>query len=483
MAGRREATGVRRGRLASPAEANTSQLPLGQARAEAVAPRDAATSAGGAAKKRRLPASLAGAGSLPSIRDVRAGRAVPAPGYVAPAAPGTAPASAPAPASTGGCGSAAGPGPGSVAPAYPLMGPGFDMPPSFVPYDPPPSLPLLGYTGTVRYATSGVEVDWLVEQLLDAQPDVIGMDAEWRPGNNRIALVQLCYLKRTGPAPGAAVEPDTREGAHTCTLLLHVFHAGFTQRLRRLLEAEVPRKVGVNISGDARKLKADYGVEMRGHVELDAVANERVLQQVDHVMINTEYRRRWSLSALVAVSLRRELPKPKNIRCGDWQAWPLSPAQQRYAALDAYAGLAVWAALNRLPLREKAAPPPPPPAELPAAEQADPRPAAYGTEAAGPSASLAQAPPRSEGEAWADSKGWGAPAAAGGGWLSGEGGGGASLDAGSGRGPSTDGAGWGLAPGGEDGGKGDGAQGGGRGGEHRGGGASSWDELLQDMGG
>ncbi|GLC43021.1 hypothetical protein PLESTM_001414200 [Pleodorina starrii] len=118
-------------------------------------------------------------------------------------------------------------------------------------------------------------------------------------------------------------------------------------------------QVGVNISGDANKLKRDYGVELRGVTELDPLANDRVLQHIEHVTINTEYRPRWSLSALVDAVLGRQLPKPNNIRCGNWERRPLDPAQQRYAALDAYAGLAVWAALLRRPLRPRRPPPPP----------------------------------------------------------------------------------------------------------------------------
>ncbi|GLI65811.1 hypothetical protein VaNZ11_009434 [Volvox africanus] len=158
----------------------------------------------------------------------------------------------------------------------------------------------------------------------------------------------------TDKAAAAAAAADTCTGRHCCCLLLHIIHSGVTPRLRALLEAEEPCKVGVNITGDANKLKRDYGVEMRGTTELDLLANDRVFQHIAHVTINTEYRSRWSLSALVETVLRRQLPKPNNIRCGNWEKRPLDAAQQRYAALDAYAGLAVWAALLRLPRRRKA---------------------------------------------------------------------------------------------------------------------------------
>ncbi|GIM13601.1 hypothetical protein Vretimale_16672 [Volvox reticuliferus] len=180
-------------------------------------------------------------------------------------------------------------------------------------------------------------------------PGVPGCDPGRIPGADRDKTATAMAVAAAADAAAA----DTTQGRHCCCLLLHIIHSGVTPRLRALLEAEEPCKVGVNITGDANKLKRDYGVEMGGLTELDLLANDRVLQHIAHVTINTEYRSRWSLAALVETVLRRQLPKPKNIRCGNWEKRPLEAAQQRYAALDAYAGLAVWAALQRLPLRSK----------------------------------------------------------------------------------------------------------------------------------
>ena len=44
------------------------------------------------------------------------------------------------------------------------------------------------------------------------------------------------------------------------------------------------------------------------------------------------------LASLSRLLLGRDLRKTRQLRCGDWRAEPLSPAQVEYAALDAVAG-------------------------------------------------------------------------------------------------------------------------------------------------
>jgi len=57
------------------------------------------------------------------------------------------------------------------------------------------------------------------------------------------------------------------------------------------------------------------------------------------------------LAALMETLLHRSLPKPNGVRCGNWEACPLTPEQQMYAAQDAFASLAAYCALYPLPLR------------------------------------------------------------------------------------------------------------------------------------
>lgn len=54
-------------------------------------------------------------------------------------------------------------------------------------------------------------------------------------------------------------------------------------------------------------------------------------------------------TGLVEEVLNLQLPKPQGVRCGNWEARPLSPDQQRYAALDVFASLLLHHELQELP--------------------------------------------------------------------------------------------------------------------------------------
>lgn len=54
-----------------------------------------------------------------------------------------------------------------------------------------------------------------------------------------------------------------------------------------------------------------------------------------------ENERERSAAALARVVLGKELPKDPELRLSDWEALPLSPQQQGYAAADAYASLRI----------------------------------------------------------------------------------------------------------------------------------------------
>ncbi len=104
-------------------------------------------------------------------------------------------------------------------------------------------------------------------------------------------------------------------------------------------------KVGVGASRDAIKVKDDLGLLVEGVINCEVFAFSKMRKaSPDH--------QGASLQALCASVLGRWLEKPPHIRCSNWEANPLDSAQLEYAALDAYAGLRLYMALQLLPDRQ-----------------------------------------------------------------------------------------------------------------------------------
>merc|ERR1712008_3010 len=78
---------------------------------------------------------------------------------------------------------------------------------------------------------------------------------------------------------------------------------------------------------------------MGGVLELNDLAN-RLLT------IRPGSRPKSSLSDLCVELLGHHVPKPADIRCGNWEAVPLSDEQLRYAATDAWSGLRCFQEFN-----------------------------------------------------------------------------------------------------------------------------------------
>jgi hypothetical protein len=104
-------------------------------------------------------------------------------------------------------------------------------------------------------------------------------------------------------------------------------------------------KCGVGILHDKRKLEMDYGVQMRGIVELGSMM-QRILTMAPLRERNNEKwgdigseSLSWSLKDLARIICGVSLPKVKGVQCSDWAANNLTTEQVLYAAADAYYGL------------------------------------------------------------------------------------------------------------------------------------------------
>ncbi|KIY92864.1 hypothetical protein MNEG_15099 [Monoraphidium neglectum] len=120
---------------------------------------------------------------------------------------------------------------------------------------------------------------------------------------------------------------------------------------QELLVREDVLLLGVNIGGDALKMRHDWGVTPASCSDISDTANGRVLGHLPGIATSVLDTRRWSLASLAAEVLRVKVPKPSHIRMGNWEARPLSRDQRAYAALDAFLGLQLHWALSALPKR------------------------------------------------------------------------------------------------------------------------------------
>uniref|UniRef100_A0A674ISJ3 Bifunctional 3'-5' exonuclease/ATP-dependent helicase WRN n=1 Tax=Terrapene triunguis TaxID=2587831 RepID=A0A674ISJ3_9SAUR len=187
-------------------------------------------------------------------------------------------------------------------------------------------LPFLEFHGSVVYSYDASDCSFLSEDIRRnlSGGDVIGFDIEWPPSYTKgkvgkVALIQICVSEKK------------------CYLFHISSMSGFPKGLKRLLEDEAVKKVGVGIEGDQWKLMNDFEIKLKSFVELADVANEKL-----------KCKEIWSLNGLVKHLFSKQLLKDKSVRCSNWEAFPLSEEQKLYAATDAYAGLLIYQKLENM---------------------------------------------------------------------------------------------------------------------------------------
>ncbi|XP_074806483.1 bifunctional 3'-5' exonuclease/ATP-dependent helicase WRN isoform X2 [Natator depressus] len=187
-------------------------------------------------------------------------------------------------------------------------------------------LPFLEFHGSVVYSYDASDCSFLSEDIRRnlSGGDVIGFDIEWPPSYTKgkvgkVALIQICVSEKK------------------CYLFHISSMSGFPKGLKRLLEDEDVKKVGVGIEGDQWKLMSDFEIKLKSFVELADVANEKL--KCNEI---------WSLNGLVKHLFSKQLLKDKCVRCGNWEEFPLSEEQKLYAATDAYAGLLIYQKLENM---------------------------------------------------------------------------------------------------------------------------------------
>ncbi|NXU47783.1 WRN helicase, partial [Turnix velox] len=187
-------------------------------------------------------------------------------------------------------------------------------------------LPFLEFCGSIIYSYEASDCSLLSEDIRQSLSDgaAVGFDIEWPPTYTKgkmakIAVIQICVSEEK------------------CYLFHISSMSGFPKGLKRLLEDETIKKVGVGIEGDQWKLMSDFEIKLKSFVELADVANEKL-----------KCKEMWSLNGLVKHLFGKQLLKDKSIRCSNWEEFPLKEEQKLYAATDAYAGFIIYQNLKNM---------------------------------------------------------------------------------------------------------------------------------------
>lgn len=146
--------------------------------------------------------------------------------------------------------------------------------------------------------------------LLD-QP-LVGFDTETRPSFRKGQLHKVALIQLSTP--------------DTC-FLIRLNQLGLFPKLKDFLESDTVKKVGLSTKDDFTALNRLSPVEPKGFIELQKMVKSYGIGEA-------------SLTKIYALLFGKRISKAQ--RLSNWEAQELTEAQQRYAALDAWACLKIY---------------------------------------------------------------------------------------------------------------------------------------------
>lgn len=176
-------------------------------------------------------------------------------------------------------------------------------------------MPLVTFHGRIHVINSIPQVKSAVAALRTSP--IAGFDTETRPCFKRgerhsVALLQL------------STESDA--------FLIRLNKTGITPPLKQYLEDPDIIKVGLSTTDDFHQLTRLADIRPAGFVEL-----QQLVKQYDIADM--------SLQKIYAILFQQKISKGQQLT--NWEAPTLTDAQQRYAAIDAWACLRIYQHLNR----------------------------------------------------------------------------------------------------------------------------------------
>lgn len=171
-------------------------------------------------------------------------------------------------------------------------------------------LPAETFTGRIELVQTPAAAEKAMRYLMD-QP-IVGFDTETRPSfrkgdNHKVALMQL--------------------STDNICFLIRLNRLGVFPALKEFLECESVVKIGLSTKDDFHMLNILTHVEPKGFVELQSMVKDYGIGEA-------------SLTKIYALLFDKRISKAQ--RLTNWEAVELTPAQQHYAALDAWACLKIY---------------------------------------------------------------------------------------------------------------------------------------------
>ncbi len=176
------------------------------------------------------------------------------------------------------------------------------------------TLPIENFSGQIHVIDTVEQALASIEQL--RQYNILGIDTETRPSfrkghTNKVSLIQL--------------------STHTDCYLFRINKIGLIEELRQLLTDVKIAKVGISLRDDLSVLYRVNKFEPHNFVDLQNIVPQYGIADM-------------SLQKIYAIIFGKKISKSQ--RLSNWEATELSIPQQCYAALDAWACLHIYDALQ-----------------------------------------------------------------------------------------------------------------------------------------
>lgn len=198
----------------------------------------------------------------------------------------------------------------------------------------------------ITYTNSSHSADLFVEKYLGHGGAKIGFDLEhrptYKPGQKpNVSLLQFAPFL---PAAAAAAAPPPSHGTSHPVLVYAMYHDNgrIPASLIAVLSDPSIEKYGVGIHGDIKHLKyLDFSAQCKkSYIELGPLGFKKKI--VDRSTVG--------LKALMEVTMGVGVTayKTKKLTMTNWELPNLSPAQLKYASMDAFAAIEIYRILDEI---------------------------------------------------------------------------------------------------------------------------------------